>query len=272
MKSNSQSRIIFLTHESAAARLLAETLAGTVGISGIVVESRWDNRFKRHLRRLAGEQVFAHLYSIFTLFRHGNLERRMRLIEGQLKNQSIRELQERLGRRKFSWPAGVSIIKTTQMNNKATYKWCRNLNPDLLILFGVSILREPMMSLAKNGAINVHTALLPEYRGPWPEFWQVYNEDYDTAGVTIHKVDKQLDCGDIILQKPSHPNRGMNPYMIRILNISVANQLLPKAAHAFLNGEITPQPQKEPINPVHRLSDITRDKRLELLMKLGYRI
>jgi hypothetical protein len=42
MKSNPQSRIIFLTHESAAASLLAETLAGTVGISGIVVESRWD--------------------------------------------------------------------------------------------------------------------------------------------------------------------------------------------------------------------------------------
>jgi hypothetical protein len=129
MKSNSQSLIIFLTHESGAARLLAETLAGTVGISGIVVESRWNNRFKHRLRQMTGDQLFEHLYSIFTLFRHGNLERRMRLIEGQLKNQSIRELHERLGRRKFSWPAGVSIFKTTQMNNKATYKWRNHAAP-----------------------------------------------------------------------------------------------------------------------------------------------
>jgi hypothetical protein len=272
VKSKPQSRIIFLTHESASSRLLAETLANTVGLAGIAVESRWDNRFKHHLRRFIGERLFAQLQSLITLVRHGNLERRIRMIEGRLKNQSIHDLQERLGRRNFSWPPGVSMFKTTHINSEANYKWCQNLNPDLLILFGVSILQKPMISLPKTGAINVHTALLPEYRGPWPEFWQAFNEDFDTAGVTIHVVTEQLDRGDIILQKPSHPSHGMNPYQIRALNMMTANQILPIAAQAFLNKEISPMPQQDPKIPIHRLVDITRDKRLELIMKLGLRV
>ena len=47
------------------------------------------------------------------------------------------------------------------------------------------------------GCLNVHPSLLPAYRGPNPVFWQLRAGE-TMSGVTIHKLDAELDAGDIV--------------------------------------------------------------------------
>lgn len=50
-------------------------------------------------------------------------------------------------------------------------------------------------------AVNVHPALLPEGRGPWPTAWALLN-GIERIGVTLHRVGAKFDEGDIVLQEP----------------------------------------------------------------------
>lgn len=62
------------------------------------------------------------------------------------------------------------------------------------------ILPKSVLELAPYGCINVHTSLLPKYRGAAPIQWAVLNGEKKT-GVTIMKMDEGIDTGDIIMVK-----------------------------------------------------------------------
>lgn len=73
--------------------------------------------------------------------------------------------------------------------------------PDLLVsILGNQIFKEPIINLAPKGCINLHTALLPKYRGLMPTFWVLKNNERKT-GVSVFYVDKGIDSGPIIVQK-----------------------------------------------------------------------
>ncbi|KAA9375432.1 methionyl-tRNA formyltransferase [Microbispora cellulosiformans] len=72
---------------------------------------------------------------------------------------------------------------------------------DLIVVYGCpwKLTREGLRT-ARLGAINVHTSLLPRYRGPIPVHWAVRNGDPET-GVSIHWMDEEFDSGNILAQK-----------------------------------------------------------------------
>ena len=49
------------------------------------------------------------------------------------------------------------------------------------------------------GCINIHSSLLPKYRGRHPIVWAMINQEKE-IGVTIHWIDEEIDHGDIIIQ------------------------------------------------------------------------
>ncbi|MEA4910759.1 Methionyl-tRNA formyltransferase [bioreactor metagenome] len=62
------------------------------------------------------------------------------------------------------------------------------------------ILREEILNLPKFGSLNIHPSLLPKYRGPSPIQTALLNGDTKT-GITIIKLDKEIDHGPILIQK-----------------------------------------------------------------------
>jgi methionyl-tRNA formyltransferase len=80
-------------------------------------------------------------------------------------------------------------------------KGVRRLAPDLMLVNSYSMLvREDVLSVPARGAINVHMALLPEYRGCNPIQWALLNDELET-GVTMHYMSSEFDAGDIIAQR-----------------------------------------------------------------------
>ena len=75
----------------------------------------------------------------------------------------------------------------------------RQINPDLIISIRYrKILKEQVIEIPKYGVINLHSGLLPEYRGAMATFWAMLNGD-DTIGSTLHYIsDGTIDTGRII--------------------------------------------------------------------------
>ena len=62
-----------------------------------------------------------------------------------------------------------------------------------------AIIPQKILNLFPYGLINIHPSLLPKYRGPSPVQNAILNGDRRT-GVTIIKLDKYVDHGDVIAQ------------------------------------------------------------------------
>jgi methionyl-tRNA formyltransferase len=76
----------------------------------------------------------------------------------------------------------------------------RARSPDLLVSVACPyILKEPLLSLAPRGAINIHHAPLPRYKGMMPTFWQMYHGE-KAVGLTIHYMAAKVDEGQALFQ------------------------------------------------------------------------
>ena len=73
--------------------------------------------------------------------------------------------------------------------------------PDLVLVTGwPRRLPASLNDAAPLGAINVHPSLLPRHRGRAPVFWTLLAGDA-TTGVTLHRLEPDLDAGPIVLQR-----------------------------------------------------------------------
>ncbi len=94
---------------------------------------------------------------------------------------------------------GILVKAVTDINTKENVELLKTINPDLIVVVGTRKLQREVFSTASKGAINLHSGLLPFYRGSDSEFWALYNNEPDKIGVTIHYIEEGLDTGDIIL-------------------------------------------------------------------------
>jgi len=87
------------------------------------------------------------------------------------------------------------------LNSSESLDTFRSFSPDLLIsIAGNEIFRQPLIELAPQGCLNLHTALLPKYRGLMPSFWVLKNGETET-GVSVFYVDEGIDSGPILVQE-----------------------------------------------------------------------
>lgn len=71
------------------------------------------------------------------------------------------------------------------------------LQPDLGLIYGSPILKPELFEIPALGTLGIHHGKVPEYRGNKTTFWMMYNGE-PCAGVTIQKVNKGLDTGQIV--------------------------------------------------------------------------
>lgn len=97
---------------------------------------------------------------------------------------------------------GVPVIELQEsINAPSSLAEIWTYQPDLLIsIAGNQIFKKQLLELAPQGCLNLHTALLPKYRGLMPSFWVLKNNESET-GVSVFKVDEGIDSGPILVQK-----------------------------------------------------------------------
>ena len=97
---------------------------------------------------------------------------------------------------------GLKIIKLKKpINHNESLKLISSYNPSLLVsILGNEIFKEKLIKLAPYGCINLHSSLLPKYRGLMPTFWILKNKEKE-SGVSVFFMDTGIDSGPIIVQK-----------------------------------------------------------------------
>ena len=97
---------------------------------------------------------------------------------------------------------GVREVRMVEnVNAPASIETVRAMKPDLLVsVAGNQIFRAALLEVAPRGCLNVHSALLPKYRGLMPTFWVMKNGEKET-GVSVFLVDGGIDSGPIVVQK-----------------------------------------------------------------------
>ena len=118
-------------------------------------------------------------------------------------------------------------------------------NADILILYGTKIIRSDVLEIPKIGCLNAHSSLLPKYRGGKSEFWMLYNDEPQYAGVTIHWVNPGLDDGDIFLQNPIKVVANDTVESLRKKSVPIAGKLFVEAIKKIEQGNIIRIPQDE---------------------------
>lgn len=97
---------------------------------------------------------------------------------------------------------GIPIIHLEdKINSEKSLEKIKCLKPDLLISIAANrIFKKQLIELAPKGCLNLHTALLPKYRGLMPSFWVLKNDEKQT-GVSVFFVEEGIDSGPILIQK-----------------------------------------------------------------------
>lgn len=66
-----------------------------------------------------------------------------------------------------------------------------------IVLAFAQFLNDRVLNIPKLGCFNIHTSLLPKYRGAAPIQYAILNGDTST-GVSIQKMVKKMDAGDLV--------------------------------------------------------------------------
>lgn len=121
----------------------------------------------------------------------------------------------------------------------------RQLNPELIVVAAYGkILPEELLNYPKYGSINVHSSLLPKYRGAAPINWAILNGEAET-GVSIMYMAAALDAGDVIAQArtPIGPDEDAQTLTARLAELGAVT--LSETVTALENGSATRTPQDE---------------------------
>ncbi|TAL06967.1 MAG: methionyl-tRNA formyltransferase [Verrucomicrobia bacterium] len=137
----------------------------------------------------------------------------------------------------------IPVLQPEKARDEKFLSELKDFSPELIAVaaFG-QILPRAMLELPRHGCLNVHTSLLPKYRGAAPIQWAIANGDAET-GVTIMKMDVGLDTGDILTQRTTPIAPGDNSQTLHDRLAKLGGELLVQTIPDYVAGKIIPQSQ-----------------------------
>jgi methionyl-tRNA formyltransferase len=138
---------------------------------------------------------------------------------------------------------GLPVLQPVRARDETFVAKLRDLAPELIVVAAYGqILPPDILDLPQYGCLNVHTSLLPKYRGAAPIQRAIARGDAET-GVTIMKMDAGLDTGPMVAQRrtPISPQDDSASLHDRLARLGA--ELLVQTIPDYVAGKIQPQPQ-----------------------------
>ena len=137
----------------------------------------------------------------------------------------------------------LDVYQPLKMRDGEAFGIVEALAPELIVVAAYGkILPEEILNFPRYGSINVHSSLLPRYRGAAPINWAILDGEAET-GVSIMYMAKELDAGDVIVQKttPIGPEEDALSLTVRLAELGA--QALAETVEALEKGTAGPTPQ-----------------------------
>ncbi len=140
---------------------------------------------------------------------------------------------------------GLDVYQPTKLRDGSFTELLRSLKPDVLVVVAYGrILPEDALSVPTYGAVNVHSSLLPKYRGAAPVQWAVLNGDTVT-GVSTMYLAPEMDTGDVIFTEKTEIGEFETSGDLFDRLMVMGAELLHKTLRAIENGTAPRSKQDE---------------------------
>jgi len=137
------------------------------------------------------------------------------------------------------------IIQPEKASDLEFIESLKKFDADLFIVAAYGqILKESLLNIPKLDSINIHASLLPKYRGANPIRSAILNGDTQT-GITIMKMVKKMDAGDIILKKEVDINDDENFQILEKKLVDLSKDLIIETIKLFKKKKVLYTPQDE---------------------------
>ncbi len=137
---------------------------------------------------------------------------------------------------------GVLYDLVLDVNTEEFGERLREAGTDLIISVSCpQIFKKSLIELPQLGCLNIHGAILPQYRGVLPSFWMLANEE-KKAGVSIYYVNEKIDAGELCGQQIFEilPDESLDSFITR--SKAIAAELLIEVLGKIDAGTITRTP------------------------------
>ena len=133
----------------------------------------------------------------------------------------------------FKVPKG-RLNKDNEIKN-----YIMKVEPDIIISHGPERIGTEIINMTKFGGINIHWGLSPTYKGTHTVRWPLLHEKPEWIGVTIHKLDKNLDTGPILYQSKPNLKQDWTYRHIEYSLTKLSYDIVKKALDEVLNNKST---------------------------------
>lgn len=138
----------------------------------------------------------------------------------------------------------IPVLQPTNLKSEAFISELKSYNVNLQIVVAFRMLPEVVWDMPAIGTFNLHSSLLPQYRGAAPINWAIMNGEKET-GVTTFFLKHQIDTGNIVFQEkePIHKEDNVGTLYERLMLKGA--QLVLKTVQAIENDNYPLKPQDE---------------------------
>jgi methionyl-tRNA formyltransferase len=137
---------------------------------------------------------------------------------------------------------GVTLFTCADVNAAHYLDRLRSLDLDVIVSVSANQkFRRPLLDLPRLACVNVHSALLPKYRGVDGLFWALVHGERE-VGVTVHVMNERLDAGPILAQRSFPVEPGESLHRLFLQAIDVGSTLVADAIEELASGTASPKP------------------------------
>ena len=145
--------------------------------------------------------------------------------------------------KEYALTVGIPVYQPVKLRDGEAQRLVEELAPELIVVAAYGrILPEDILNTPPYGSINVHSSILPKYRGAAPINWAILNGD-SVTGVTIMYMAKELDAGDVILCRETAIDPDEDAQMLTARLAALGADALAEAVERLHDGTAVRLPQ-----------------------------
>lgn len=139
----------------------------------------------------------------------------------------------------FKIPSGIPILIVDSINTDEVAEFTAKISPDLVLVSGTSLIKEPQVSMKfPIGIINLHTGLSPYVKGgPNCTNWCIANNEWAMIGNTVLWLSAGIDSGNIISSERTDLGTATSLYDIHFTVMEHAHDLFLRSIRYIINAE-----------------------------------
>ncbi len=223
-------KIIFLARSLDSSRVIADFLLQEKLIDKVVFETGKVAKKKKIVRMLKKRPLWKLLLLPFDIF--------FLLIMTSKANRLFNKRYKTI-------PNPPIDLWVDDVNEETSQSFLKNEQPDILLIYGTSILKKSVLNIPKLCVLNIHGAIVPKYRNVHGEFWAVAHHNYEELGTSILVADEGVDSGSVVSQRTIGVKK---PISVSEAKLSVFEETLKITREVLLDahrGNISKHPQSK---------------------------